>query len=165
MKGMIIRLIFALLLAVLVLIALISAYDYAMADEYYVLCRPGAEVNVRELAKLKSPIVACVFFGQKVETDGQEKNGFVHAVGLSAETDSGWIYKGLLTKDEPISATGSAQVFGADRVACRKYADGKVKRWLTDGQNVKLYAISGEWCVTEYGYVKTAFLTVNAPVR
>ena len=159
----VIRLIVYIILVSIAVVVLCSIFDYARAD-YFVLCRPGAEINVREKAKLKSAVVATVFFGQRIETDGEEQNGFVHAVGLNAETDSGWIYKGLLTADEPIPATGSAQVFGADRVACRKYADGKVIRWAQDGENVRLYAISGEWCVTDRGYIKTAFLTVNAPV-
>ena len=138
-----IRAIVLLVLTVIALIAILSVYDYAFADTFYVLCRPGAEVNVRE----------------------KEANGFVHVVNLNAETNSGWIYKGLLSEDEPIPSTGKAQVFGATRVACRKYADGKLKRWAYEGENVEIYAISERWCVTEYGYIMTDFLTVNAPVR
>ena len=160
-----IRAIVLLVLTVIALIAVLSVYDYAFADEFYVLCKPDGEVNVRERSKLKSPIVGCVFFADRIETDGKEENGFVHVVNLHAEADSGWIYKGLLSKSEPIKATGKAQVFGSEKVAARKYAGGKVKKWLHEGQNVELYAISEDWCVTEYGYVMTKFLTVNAPVR
>ena len=164
MKKALIRAIVMLALTIIALIAIISVIDYASADTFYVLCKPDGEVNVRERAKLKSEIVGCVFFADRIETDGEE-NGFVHVVNLKAETESGWIYKGLLTKDKPVPATGKAQIFGAEKVAARKYAGGKVKKWLHDGQNVQLYAISGEWCVTEFGYVMTRFLTVNAPVR
>ena len=165
MRKAFIKAIVLLALMVIALIGILSIYQYAFADEYYVLCRPGAEVNVRQKAKLKSPIVACVFFADRIESDGKEENGFVHVVNIKAETDSGWIYKGLLSADEPIATSGKAQVFGAERVACRKYAGGKVKRWAYEGENVELYAISEEWCVTEHGYIMTRFLTVNAPVR
>lgn len=165
MTKALIRAIVLLVLTVIALIGILTVYDYAFADTFYVLCRPGAEVNVREKAKLKSPIVGCVFFADRIETDGKEENGFVHVVNLKAETDSGWIYKGLLSEDEPIPSTGKAQIFGATRVACRKYAYGKLKRWAYEGENVEIYAISERWCVTEYGYIMTDFLTVNAPVR
>ena len=165
MRKAFIRAIVLIVLTVIAVIGILSVYEYAFADEYYVLCRPGAEVNVREKAKLKSAIVGCVFFADRIETDGKEENGFVHVVNLSAETDSGWIYKGLLSEDRPIATSGKAQVFGAERVACRKYAGGKLKRWAYEGENVELYAISEEWCVTGFGYIMTRFLTVNAPVR
>ena len=165
MRKAFIRAIVLLVLTVIALICILSVYDYAFGETFYVLCKPDGEVNVRERAKLKSPIVGCVFFADRIETDGKEENGFVHVVNLNAESDSGWIYKGLLSEDKPVKTTGQAQVFGSEKVAARKYAGGKVKKWLHEGQNVELYAISEDWCVTEYGYVMTQFLTVNAPVR
>ena len=169
MRKYIIKLIILVLLLACMLLPVINAANFACADadEYYIICKPTGEVNVRRSPKLKSPIVACVFFGQKVITDGKEKNGFVHVIGLSAETDCGWIYKGLLVKDQPIVSEGYAQVFKSENVACRKYAstDSKILKRLDEGTNVKVYAISEEWCVTEYGYIMTEFLTLNAPVR
>ena len=148
----------------LLIVLMVAGAGMAVADEYYVICRPGAEVNVRERAKLKSPIVACVFFGDKLTSDGKESNGFIHVTGLPAESAEGWIYAGLLVKDQPLAVGGTCQVCNAGRVACRKYADGKVQKWLEDGSNVTLYAVSKDWCVTNYGYIKTEFLTVNAKV-
>ena len=158
------KVVILLIVFLVLMIALISMADYASADEYYVLCTPEAEVNVREMPKLKSPIVACYFFGDKVITDGQEVNGFVHVIDINGEVSEGWMYKGLLVEDRPVASPGRAQVFGG-RVACRKYADGKIQKWLEDGSGVMIYAISEVWCVTEYGYIKTEFLTVNAQVR
>lgn len=167
MKGTVIRLIITLIFLVIAIVILSSMYEYAKADEYYVLCKPDGEVNIREKPKLKSGIAGCVFFADRIETDGKEKNGFVHVINLSAESDNGWIYKGLLVKDKPIASEGTAQVFKAQRVACRKYAtkDSKTLKRLNEGTNVKVYAISEEWCVTEYGYIMTEFLTLNAPIR
>lgn len=157
-KLIILLIVFLVTMAMMVIMA-----DYASAEEYYVLCTPEAEVNIRERPKLKSPIVACYFFGDKVITDGKEENGFVHVVDIRGEVSEGWIYKGLLVEDRPVASPGRAQVFGG-RVACRKYADGKIQKWLEDGSGVMIYAVSEVWCVTEYGYIKTEFLTVNAKV-
>lgn len=156
----------AVLLAIVVFTAL-NAIQYASAEEngYYVICTPEAEINVRESPKLRSGIVACLFFAQRVETDGKEVNGFVHVVNLNADVSDGWVYKGLLVEDQPIPSSGVAQVYNAGRVACRKYANGIVLQWLKDGTNVEVYAISDDWCVTEYGFIKTEFLTLNAKVR
>lgn len=162
-RNDVLRLAAVLLLNLLVMLALVFILDYAQAEEFYVLCTPEAEVNIREKPKLKSPIVACYFFGDKVVTDGQEVNGFVHVVDINGEVSEGWIYKGLLVEDRPVASPGRAQVFGG-RVACRKYADGKIQKWLEDGSGVMIYAVSEVWCVTEYGYIKTEFLTVNAKV-
>lgn len=166
MKQTVIRLIITLVFLVIAIVILTSMYEYAKADEYYVLCRPSGEVNIRAKPKLKSEIVATVFFGDRLTADG-EQNGFVHVTGLAAETDSGWIYKGLLINDRPIASEGHAQVFKAEKVVCRKYAsrDSKAVKRLEEGTNVKVYAISDEWCVTEFGYIMTEFLTLNAPVR
>lgn len=169
MKKDVIKLIVLALLLVCMLLPVINAANFAFADEdeYYIICKPEGEVNVRRSPKLKSEIVGCMFFADKVVTDGKEKNGFIHVINLCAESDNGWIYKGLLVKDKPIASEGHAQVFKAENVACRKYAstDSKVLKRLDAGTNVKVYAISEEWCVTQYGYIMTEFLTLNAPVR
>ena len=159
------KIVIMLLIYLFTVIALSLILDYALADEYYVLCTPDAEVNIRAKPKLKSEIVACYFFGSEVETDGREVNGWIHVTDINGEVSEGWIYTGLLVEDQPIISTGTAQVYNAGRVACRKYIGGKVNKWLADGSSVKVYAISEEWCVTEYGYIRTEFLTVNAPVR
>ena len=163
-RNDVLKLVAVLLLNLLVMLALVFILDYAQAEEYYVLCRPESEVNIRERPKLKSGIVACYFFGDRVATDGLEENGFVHVVDINGEVSEGWMYRGLLVDDPPVASHGTAQVFCDGRVACRKYADGKIQRWLEDGSEVKVYAISEVWCVTEYGYIKTEFLTVNAKV-
>jgi hypothetical protein len=169
MKKDLIRVVVLLFILAVVIVAAVSLYDFAFADEeeYFIICKPDGEVNVRGEPRLKSAIVGCVFFAQRVVSDGKEKNGFVHIINLPAEDDNGWIYKGLLVRDQPIPSSGRCMVYNAERVACRKYASTKsqVKKWLKDGSEVKVYAISEEWCVTNYGYIKTEFLTLNAKVR
>ena len=103
-KLIILLIVFLVTMAMMVIMA-----DYASAEEYYVLCTPEAEVNIRERPKLKSPIVACYFFGDKVITDGKEENGFVHVVDIRGEVSEGWIYKGLLGMAAEGSAPGAAR--------------------------------------------------------
>ena len=158
------RVVILLLIYLFIVIALSLILDYAIADGYYVLCTPEAEVNIRAKPKLKSEIVACYFFASEVKTDGKEENGWIHVTDINGEVSEGWIYKGLLVEDVPVASPGRAQVYGG-RVACRKYANGKIIRYLEDGSSVQIYAISDEWCVTEYGYIRTEFLTVNAPAK
>lgn len=148
-----------------ILAVLIFLMGQAAADSYFILCRPGSEINVRERPKLKSEAVGCKFFGDMIITDGKEKNGFVHAINLLSETGDGWIYKGLLIREPPTACRGKAQVFNTSRVACRKYANGKIIGWLADGSEVEVYAVSEEWTVTDHGYIRTEFLTINAKVR
>lgn len=162
------RAILLLILTAVLLIAMIALLEAttAQAEDLYVLCRPEAEVNIRERPKLKSRIVACYFFGSQVKTDGEEQNGFLHVIDINGEVSEGWIYKGLVIDGQPVATGGTVQVFNAGRVACRKYAcqEAKIQRWLADGDSVRIFAVSEEWTVTEYGYIQTAYLTVNAPV-
>ena len=149
---------------ILCLTAIIACFT-AFADEveYFILCRPGATVNVRISPKNRAEIIAGKSFGDKVVSDGLERNGYVHVVGLAAEVEDGWIYKALLSEDQPAAVDMMTEVFGG-RVACRKYPDGKLIRWLKDGSQVRVYAVTDKWCVTEYGYVMTDFLTIGKGV-
>lgn len=150
---------------IILLLAALFAVGTAFADEneYFIICKPGTTVNVREKPKMRSEVIAAKSFGDMVISDGEEKNGFVHVVGLAAEVEDGWIYKGLLVQDKPVEVNMLSQVYNG-RVAARQYADGKIIRWLKDGSEVRVFATSQEWCVTEYGFVKTDYLTINARV-
>ena len=132
----------------------------SLADEYYVLCSPRSEVNVR-LHPKKSEIIACVVFGKKVESNRKRQNGYIHVEGLAAETTSGWIYSGYLIDDEPVQCDLKARIVSNGRVACRKCVAGKVIRWLQNGSEVEIYAVSEEWCVTDKGYIKREFIEIQ----
>ena len=144
-------------LAVLFILAVLTSN--AIADEYYVLCMPKSEVNVR-LQPKKSDIVACVVFGKIVESNGKKKNGYIHVEDLAAETTSGWIYSGYLVEDEPVQCEFTARIVSNGRVAARKCVDGKIIKWLQDGSEVMVYAICAEWCVTDKGYVRREFVEI-----
>lgn len=151
---------FSKVLAVLMLA--FSLICSSVAEEYYVLCKPGELVNVREYPSKRSEIVGVKFFGGKVETDGKERNGYLHIVNIDTmEVTSGWIYKGLLVEDEPKQITARSESICEGRVACRVYMNGKVRKWLDAESSVTVYAVSEQWCYTDCGYVKTECLSIN----
>lgn len=149
---------------ILTLTALLCAISPCLAafdgvDEYFIICTPGTSVNVRISPNTHAEVIGSKFFGDQVFVD-KEKNGFVHITNLNSEYSDGWVYKGLLTEDQPEEYNGTALVVSNARVAGRKYANGKIKCWLNNGTEVMVYAISEEWCVTDKGYVKTEFLEI-----
>ena len=146
----------------IVLLSLITA-AFAVAnaeDEYFIICEPGCVVNVRISPDTHSEIIGCKFFGDALMFDRQ-KNGFVHITNLNSEYSEGWVYKGLISEDKPIEANASAVIVSNARVAGIKYVNGKIKRWLNNGTEVTVFAISEEWCVTDKGYVKAEFIEIR----
>ena len=154
-----------LILILFAMCALLMFSSAAIADDevYYVICKPGSEVNVRTRPELHSPIAGTKYFGDAVIVD-REKNGFAHVTNLFSEYSDGWIYKGLLTEDKPVEVYQEAQIMADGIVFGRKYCGGKVIHKLKDGTGVMVYAVGEEWCVTNYGYIKTEFLTINPQV-
>ena len=154
-----------LILILFTLCALLMFSSAAISEDavYYVICKPGSEVNVRARPELHSPIAGTKYFGDAVIVD-REKNGFAHVTNLFSEYSDGWIYKGLLTEDKPVEVYQEAQIMADGIVFGRKYCGGKVIHKLKDGTGVMVYAVGEEWCVTNYGYIKTEFLTINPQV-
>ena len=143
----------------------LDAYFTVFADEceYFILCKPGVEVNVRRTPKKGAEIIGHLELGDRVKSDGKEKNGFVHLTGLTFEFSEGWIYKGLLISERPYISEGKCQIVTDSRVAARHYINGKRKSWIKPGKEVKVYAVGKEWSITDKGYVQTRFLSLNYP--
>lgn len=155
----------ATILILFTLCALLMFSSAAIADDevYYVICKPGSEVNVRARPEIHSPIAGTKYFGDMVIVD-REKNGFAHITNLFSEYSDGWIYKGLLTEDKPVEVYQEAQIMSDGITFARKYCGGKIVHKLKDGTGVMVYAVGKEWCVTNFGYIKTEFLTINSKV-
>lgn len=127
-------------------------------EECWVLCEPGSEVNIRETPKMHGTIFGAVPCGTCMWTDRKEKGGFVHVLELPAEVDNGWISTRHIVYDEPRIVGIELAVVAQGRVACRKWIDGKIIRWVHDGDRVLVYAMSDEWAVTDHGYIMSRFL-------
>ena len=147
-----------LFVIVIALMAFFAAIQtLAEEDGYFILCRPGSVVNVRNSPDMNASVAGWVEFGTFVHTDGQEINGFVHVVDLAAETTEGWIFSGYLVYDRPREERYTAEVWGGNVIA-RKSIGGKRIRTLREGQRVTVYARSNAWAYTNKGYVMCDWL-------
>ena len=140
-----------LLLAVLLLVR------SAVADSVFVLCQPSSFVNVRVFPKKGSEIAGRVELGDELETDGTRRNGFVHIIGFEGD---GWINAGFVTESPVEIRTFETEVNSTGRVACRRAIKGTRRKWLSDGQKVVIFALAGDWAITNQGFIQTRYLGV-----
>ena len=163
MKRLAIIVLIEAILVIAIIVLFATIYGDVFADEYFIICKPGVYINVRFHPNKRAEVIGELELGDKVESDGKEQNGFIHVTGLSFEFTEGWIYKGLLVKDEPYICEWGCQIISDSRVAARHYINGKRKGWIKPGKEVTVYAVSRDWSITEKGYVQTRFLSVNYP--
>lgn len=132
----------------------------ASADGYFILCKPKSSVNARISARKRAETVGWYDCGDYVETDGKTRNGFAHIVNCSLEVNEAWISMRYLVKDKPVICEIKTVIIGSGRVAARGWVNGRRIAWLKPGQEVTVFAITEEWCVTDRGYIRTEFLGV-----
>ena len=150
------------LLAVIVVLTALFACFTAFADEYkvFILCNPKTPVIVRETPKKGAKETGRLDFGDDVWTDGRKKNGYLHVIGIT-EAGEGWVFAGNTVKDRPEQLTGArANIAATGRVMSYRWVNGKKNGWLQICDEVKVYAISEEWAVTNKGYIRMKFLEV-----
>lgn len=148
-----------IVLAVLWVIGLFREAGLAEAPgERWVICQPDSYLTIREKPRKNGKIAGQLYLGDRIETDGKTKNGWLHIINASTEAGDGWVYARYVVDDEPMVVTGRAWVLEGGRVAVRRYPGGKRIRWLKPGQEVTVYAWTAEWCVTNRGFVDSDFL-------
>jgi len=142
-------------------ICLYNSFGFAdeMYDEAYVLC--ADYVNIRMKPTKKSESIGRFECGEKIWLDGKKRNGYLHCVNLSLESDTGWIHSGFVVFDEPERVNQSAVIVSKGRLAARKYVNGKRTRWLKPLASLKVYWWSDDWCVTDCGYVQSKYLELE----
>ena len=141
----------------LVLLCLLIICVSALADTVYVLCQPDSFVNVRAFPRKGAEITGYAELGWQLETDGIRKNGYVKVSGYEGDA---WIYAGYLTDCAVTVITLKTQIVSKGRVACRRAINGTRRKWLKDGTEVTIYALSDEWSITDKGFIKTQYLGV-----
>ena len=153
--------IMAALLAVIVNFA-ISAYVHALAEpgEMYVICDPESHVNARNTPNKGGSVVGRLECGDRVRTDGKEKNGYTHLVDCSFEQTEAWVKTRYLTTEQPHIVSMTTVVMKENTLA-RNGIGGSVIRRLSAGRAVKILVYTPEWCLTNRGYIRTACLGVN----
>lgn len=147
--------------AIVIFLLLTAIYTCAVADGYFILCRPGSEVNARISPGKRAEVIGWLMCGDYIETDGVEKNGFVHAINCPFEINEAWVSKQYLVPDEPTVYEIESQVIGSGRVAVRNMVNGKRTKWIKPGKEVTVLAWSDEWAVTDLGYIRTGFLEIS----
>ena len=140
------------------IVCLYSSLGFAESEytEAYVLCEDY--VNIRIKPTKKSESIGRFECGEKIWLDGKKRNGYLHCVDLSLESDTGWIHSGFVVYDEPQRMNQSAVIVSKGRLAARKYVNGKRTRWLKPLASLKVYWWSDDWCVTNCGYVQSKYL-------
>ena len=96
-------------------------------------------------------------------TDGTSSDGWIRCYGIG-EYGEGWIYSGYVAIEEPKPVYEQYVCVAKTRVACRKWIDGpKVDgyAWLTNGSNVQVFYIAGDWAITSRGYIRSEWLEVD----
>ena len=151
-------------LIVLVVYGLITALNSVTLGEElteaWVVCQPDDYVNVRANPSKRSEAVGYAEAGDMVITDGTIRHGFIRVYGIG-EMGVGWIHTGYVVYDEPIRVDQMACSISRGRVACRRYIKGKIRTWLHNLDEVKVFYLTDEWCVTNKGFVKTEYLEME----
>lgn len=126
----------------------------------WVMCQPGGEVMIRERPGRKAPAVGAAACGERMRTDWEERDGWVHLVDVNNETGEGWIFGGYIVCEEPREVNRLAEVHARGRVACRKWIGGKRRSWIRSGDTVEVYLAADGWAVTNRGFIRAEYLEV-----
>lgn len=151
----------AVVAASIVLTALIGAE--AEDGVCWILCKPGAQVNVRRTPDKNGQIVGWLEVGDEIRTDGESRNGFIRVYGVGEEPEA-WVYSGFVATEKPIAVYETYSCVARNRVACRRWVNGPrisgKTGWMYNGTTVQVFYLAGEWAVTSRGYIASEWLEV-----
>lgn len=155
------------LLALTLVLALIFA-AFGMAEDYddryedaWVLCQPDSYINIRTFANKRSEVAGYLYSGDHVLLDGATKNGYYHVI-VGVEAGEGWIKKGYVIRSKPERDGHVYPISANGRVAARRTVNGTRRRWMHDGDEVKVYMRSEEWCLTNQGFIITECIDLES---
>lgn len=125
----------------------------------YVVCKPESEVSIRNEDSENSSREGRLSLGDAVVVDKTSSDGkWFHCIGLGIEAGDGWVSAQYLTYEPVVIETFSGEIDSKGRVAVRKSPGGKRTDWLNSGSLVTVYAIAGEWAVTDRGYIMAEYI-------
>lgn len=162
-----------ILCAGLAILFSILGFEPAFGEEYrpendpelhrmYVMCQPNDYIHVRSGPKRKSREEGYLLPGYDVWVCEKIRNGYVYSPYMNNESGEGWIFAGYLVDEEPQFMEGALYyIVSIGRVAARKYIGGKRRCWLYNGDTVKVWYMTSEWCVTNKGFVMTKYLEAD----
>ena len=148
-------------LAIYLIITVLSSIAFGEdLIEAWVICQPHDYINVRMTPSRKGIKVGYAEDGYSSQTDGKKKNGFLRCYGIG-EDGAGWIHAGYVVYEEPQYVNCKGFSISKARVACRKYIGGKVRKWLNNLDEVRVYWMTSDWSVTSEGFVQTKYLEME----
>ena len=160
------------IVAAIVFIALIIVVTVALTVTFckgeeqlvtvYTLCKPGSQVIVRRTPAKNAMEVGYLEVGDSFLTDGSSSNGYIRCYGIG-EYGEGWVYCGYVTEYEPEPVFETYCCVAKTRVASRRWMNGPKTSlpWLTNGSDVQVFYIAGDWACTSRGYIRTEWLEVD----
>lgn len=157
-----------IILIIVIAILAISAAVWGSAkaeDEAYdvwIFCNPESVVNVREKPSSSSYLAGRMECGTKTRTDWETQKDnrgrtWLHIVD-QLEMDESWVCMDYVSETEVTVEEMGCVVLANGRVAARANPDGKRKKWLNPGQEVKVLAFNDNWALTNKGYVNWDYL-------
>ena len=160
------RALLAVLIAAVILIGAFFMVRGSAEDQTvtaWVICQPGDYINIRARASKRSQAVGRLDCGDDIEITGETENGFAEIADLPMDTpDGAWIYAGYIVLDEPVWYGDEMEVIGTARVAARKNCCGAIRKLMQPGTVVQVFWKTDEWCVTNYGFIRTEYLEVGS---
>lgn len=144
-------------------VALFILIGASSADEMYVLCRPNDYVNVREFPSTKGAQAGRLECGDSIDTDGitkKDKQGRTWVQVYGGFEGDAWICAMYLQDSPVVVCKCTGYVSSKGRVALRRSPNGKRIKWLKNGTELSILAMSDDWVLTTTGYVKREYLDV-----
>lgn len=123
----------------------------------WIICQPGDYINARSAPRKTGIVIGCLDPGDKVQTDGEMRNGFLHIYG-GFEQEDAWVSTMYITEEEPEELNREYMIVSEGRVACRRGIDGKRRAWAKEGDLVKVYWWTETWCVTSRGFIMSEYV-------
>ena len=126
----------------------------------WVLCKPGAQVNVRRTPDKGGQVVGFLEVGDEFKTSGESRNGWIRVKGIG-EYGEAWIYCGFVVTEKPELIGETYVCVAKNRVAIRKWVNGPQltdRPWLKNGSTVQVFHIADGWACTSAGYIKAEWL-------
>lgn len=150
------------MITVLTLVIIALSCAHANSVTMYVLCSPAGEVNIRDRPSSKGEYEGYLTLGDTVTVENTKTDNigreWCFCAGLGVEAGEGWVCAGYLVSD-PINAIEYNGIIDASgRVAAYNYIGGE-RHWLKVGTSITVYATGGEWAFTDYGYVRSEYIT------
>ena len=162
---------FALLIAIVAAIAFWAGSTFAEEEDglvkVYAMCdpRPGNWVSVRMKPTTSSQEIGRLECGDKFETDGDSKDGWIRCYGIGETT--GWVYSGFVSIEKPQIVMEQYCCVAKRQVAVRRWQGGpQIKRngkklWLRNCEDVTVFCIADGWACTSIGYIRAEWLEVD----